>query len=75
MAAASTQFTIDIGQVFHAAAETDGVTTRALNLSEPDNSGDCEVIFLESTVLTKEQALLLVDAVRQNIQEGIWPRG
>lgn len=74
MAAAATQLTIKIGEEFFAADVATAVVTRVLNLSEPDNTDDCEVIFLESTVLTKEEALLLVDAIRQNIQEGDWPR-
>lgn len=74
MAAPATQFTIKIGEEFFVADVATAVVTRALNLSEPDNTDDCEIIFLESTVLTKEQALLLVDVIRNNIQEGDWPR-
>lgn len=74
MAAASTQFTGVISDEKFELAVTAGVTTRVLNLSEPDDSGDIEVIYLESTVLTKEQALLALEAVRQNILDNVWPR-
>ena len=72
MAAASTHFTAKIGEEKFDSQVTSGVTTRALNLSEPDNSDDIEVIFLESTVLTKEQALLALEAVRQQILDLDW---
>ena len=74
MAAAATQLTAAIGEEHFDADVATAVVTRSLNLSEPDNTDDIEIIFLESTVLTKEQALLLVDVIRQNIQEGDWPR-
>lgn len=72
MAAASTHFTAKVGEEKFEAQVTSGVTTRAENLSEPANTDDIEVIFLESTVTTKEQALLLLEAVRQQIHDSDW---
>ena len=79
MALASTQLTAKIGDSHFddasGAIETStGVTTRPLNQSEPSNGDDCEVIFLESTVLTKENAIRLLQAMMLNIQQNDWPR-
>ena len=74
MAAAATQFTAKIGEETFDANVATGVVTRVLNLSEPDNTDDIEVIFLESTVLTKGQALELLERVKISIIDGDWPR-
>lgn len=74
MALASTHFTAKIGEETFGADVATAVVTRVLNLSEPDNGDDIEVIFLESTVLTKGQALELLDRVKISILDGAWPR-
>ena len=73
MAAPASQFTIKIGEEKFDADVASNVTTRALNLSEPANGDDCEIIFLESTVTEKWQALELIDRIRQQVNDGDWP--
>ena len=70
----ATQITLKIGEEHFDADVATAVVTRDINLSEPDNTDDIEVIFLESTVLTKEQALLLLATATTLVQEGDWPR-